>query len=350
MSSIRAHNLAIIAALSVGCQAGQAADDPSALARIVRADSQRIALPTNSPQLRSLTIEAVRPRAADSVRLPGRVVWNEDATVRVFSPFAGRVVTVVADIGHRVRAGDTLAVIASPDFGQAQADAHRAATDLALAERTATRAADLVEHGVAATKELDAADADVSRARAESQRANARLVQYGGDAAGIDQSFALRAPIGGVIVDRALSPGQEVRPDQMLANAPQLFAPLFVITDPSRLWVVVDASERDAGVIRAGTAIRVHSDALAARDFPATITVVGSAVDPNSRTVKARAVVPNPLGLLKAEMMVSVGLAGDGPPALQVPLGRRASRWSGPRRVRGGRAWKISASGGRGRR
>src|SRR2546427_9550270 len=72
-----------------------------------------------------------------------RSVWNEDVTVRIFSPFAGRVVNVAIDAGQPVRPGDVLATIASPDFGQAQADARRAATDLALAERTLARLADL---------------------------------------------------------------------------------------------------------------------------------------------------------------------------------------------------------------
>jgi cobalt-zinc-cadmium efflux system membrane fusion protein len=319
MLSYRSRGAAIALLLCLGCEAGHAADD-SSVGGNIRSDSLRVALPATSPQLKSLTIEAVRPEAPDSLRLPGRVVWNEDATVRVFSPFAGRVVRVVADVGRRVRKGDTLALISSPDFGQAQADARRAAADLAQAERAAVRAADLVEHGVAAKKDLEAAQGDVARARAEADRANARLAQYGADASAADQSFALRAPIGGVVVDRSLSPGQEVRPDQMLANAPQLFAPLFTITDPTRLWVLVDASERDAAELRSGLAVRVRSDALS-RDFPATITVVGSSVDPNTRTVKARAVVPNEGGLLKAEMMVSVGLANAGPSSLQVPDG-----------------------------
>jgi len=320
MLLFRSRSAALIALVSsLGCEAGHAASD-SSVGGGFRADSLHVALPATSPQLKSLTIAAVRPQATDSLRLPGRVVWNEDATVRVFSPFAGRVVRVIADVGRRVRKGDTLALISSPDFGQAQADARRAAADLAQAERAAARSADLVAHGVAAKKDLEAAQADVARARAESDRADARLVQYGADASAADQSFALRAPIGGVVVDRSLSPGQEVRPDQMLANAPQLFAPLFTITNPTRLWVLVDASERDAAALRQGSSVCVRSDALS-RDFPATITVVGSSVDPNTRTVKARAVVANEGGLLKAEMMVSVGLANAGPSSLEVPNG-----------------------------
>src|SRR5205807_6675935 len=118
--------------------------------------------------------------------------------------------------------------------GQAQADARRAATDLALAERTLARQVDLLQHGVVARKEVEQAEADVARARADHQRAKVRLELYGGDTALVDQLLPLETPLGGRIVDRSITPGQEVRPDQMLANAPQLVAPLFVVTDPSR--------------------------------------------------------------------------------------------------------------------
>src|SRR5262249_57565097 len=145
MLSFRSRSAAFVALLSLGCEAGHAASDAS-VGGDFRADSLHVALPATSPQLKSLTIAAVRPQATDSLRLPGRVVWNEDATVRVFSPFAGRVVRVVADVGRRVRAGDTLALISSPDFGRAQADARRAAAPLAHPARAPARSAALLAH------------------------------------------------------------------------------------------------------------------------------------------------------------------------------------------------------------
>ncbi len=312
--------LAATLLFAFACGTSQAADDGASDHGEARVDSERVTLPANSPQLKNLRIVPVEAATSDSVRIPGRVVWNEDATVRVFSPFAGRVAQVRSDIGRVVHAGDTLALISAPDFGQAQADAHRAQTDLTLAERAAARAADLFQHGVVARKDLESADADVARARAEAQRAQARLAQYGGDASSIDQTFALRAPIGGTIVDRSISTGQEVRPDQMLANAPQLFAPLFIVTDPRRLWILLDVPERDLAAVRPGTTIRIRTEALGDHAFEGSITLVSSGVDPNTRTVKARASVPNPMGLLKDEMMVSVQLPRVGVSPVQVPV------------------------------
>lgn len=307
-----------VALFASGCKRGEAASNDAE--SNVKVDSQSVTIPANDPQLKSLTIAQVSSAAPDSSRIPGRVVWNEDATVRVFSPFAGRVVKVFSDVGRTVRAGDTLALITAPDFGQAQADASRAAADLAQAERNATRQHDLFDHGVVARKDVESADGDLARAKAEAARADARVKQYGGSASSVDQVFALRAPVGGTIVDRAISTGQEVRPDQMLANAPQLFAPLFTITDPARLWVLLDLPERDVTTMRPGTSVALRPEALANRVYDGTITLVSNAVDPNTRTVKARANVANGDGLLKSEMMVAVTLQRDRTTSLAVPV------------------------------
>src|SRR5262249_21883955 len=210
---------------AIGCGRSAAGESAAPEARV---DGARLQLAANSPHIPALTTAPAVSDPASAISLNGRLTWDEDATVRVFSPFAGRVVRVLSDQGNRVATGDRLALIAAPDFGQAQADARRASTDLGLAERTLARQRDLLAHGVVAQKDVEGAEADMARARAEHERAIARLSSYSDETTSVDQSFALRAPLGGEIVERNITPGQEVRPDQMLANAPQLFAPLFV--------------------------------------------------------------------------------------------------------------------------
>ena len=182
--------------------------------------------------------------------------------MRVFSPVAGRVDTVLGVLGQPVTAGTPLARIASPDFGQAQADARRAAGDLQLAERSLNRVRELNAHGAAANKDVEAAEADHTRALSEEERAAARLALYGGSDQAIDQMYALKSPIAGVIVEKNINPGQEVRPDQILANAPQLFAPLFVISDPAKLWLQLDVTELQAPSLTPGQPLKVHSQAF----------------------------------------------------------------------------------------
>lgn len=284
--------------------------------------NDRVTLPDKSPALASLKAAPVQPGGQNRARLTGRVMWDDDITVRVFAPFAGRVEKMLADVSQHVNEGDTLALIASPDYAQAQADAGKATADTALAERNYERLKTLFDHGAAAEKDMQAAEADLARARAEKSRAENTLRMRAGPAAaeaGGENLFPLKAPVAGLIVERNINPGQEVRPDQMLANAPQFFAPLFVVSDPTRLWVMIDATERDLPGLHKGTAVTVHAPAYPERTFNGEVEWVADALDPATRRVRVRARVDNTGRELKAEMFVTVEFATAGPSVLEAP-------------------------------
>jgi cobalt-zinc-cadmium efflux system membrane fusion protein len=270
-------------------------------------------------QLESVVVEPVKAAQSITKNLSGRLVWNETCTVRVFSSVAGRVHKICADAGQLVKEGDTLATMFSVDFGQAQADASKAAADLKFAERTYSRAKDLFEHGAAARKDVEAAEDDLETKKAERARAFARLSLYGVGVGAVDGLFPLKAPLSGVLVEKNLNPGQEVRPDQMLANDARLVQPLFVISDPTRLSILLDVTDLDIETLRPGQEIKVHTRAFPDRIFVGKLEHIGDSLDPLTRTVKVRGSLDNPEGLLKAEMYVSADVVtGDGTTPLYV--------------------------------
>ncbi|PYM10085.1 MAG: efflux transporter periplasmic adaptor subunit, partial [Verrucomicrobia bacterium] len=283
-----------------------------------RVEGDKVILPEGSPQTGSLAICRVEVCEDSTIHLNGRLVWDDEATVRVFTPFAGRVTKICADIGQTVKQHDTLAMIASADFGQTQADARRAESDFRLAERTLARVRELYEHGAVPKKDLEAGEADFARAQSEKTRTAGRLSLYGGSTDTIDQVCPLKSPLDGVVVERNLNPGQEVRPDQMLANAPQFFSPLFVVTDPTRMWVLLDVSDKDLPHVRRDDRIRIHVQAFPDRVFDGRIEVISDYLDPTTRTDKVRASVDNSSRLLKAEMFVTVDVSGNRAPGADV--------------------------------
>jgi len=273
-----------------------------------RVNGDTVTLGEGSPQLAAFQTEAAKPAKPAALELNGRIAWDENATVRVYSAFGGRVSRIRAQLGDHVKRGDVLAELASPDYGQAEADEKTAASELRLAERTLARQKDLFDHGAAPRRELEAAEADLDRARAEQERALAKLSAYGGHGGAVDGSFPLRAPIDGEIVERNLTPGQEVRPDQMLAGTPALTAPLFTITDPTHLWVVLDVDEHDAQSLIPGQGCVIRPHLGGDRALPGKISTVSQFLDPATLTVKARALVDNPDRRLRAEMLVTVNV------------------------------------------
>ena len=272
-------------------------------------DGDSVVYPLNAPQRAALVAAAVEPQASAPLHFSGRLVWDEDVTVRIYSPVTGRVRSIEAKPGDEVAAGTPLARIDSPDMDQARADARKAEADYTLAARTLARDQDLFAHGALAQKEVEAAEDASASAEAERRRARAKLALYGAgpDA---DQSYALSTPLAGVVVEKNLNPGQEVRPDLILANVPQFTIAPFVVTDPHRLWILLDATELDIAALKSNQAIRVTSRAYPGRVFAGHIDLIGAALDPATRTLKVRGEVENPDLLLKAEMYAEVEVDG----------------------------------------
>lgn len=274
----------------------EAPHKPPAPLPIVQGQQLRFA--AGHPQLALLgTTEA---KAAQSIilELPARLVWNEERTQRIYPAFAGRVLTLNADIGQSVSAGQVLATLASPEFGAAQADTAKALADAQVAERALARHQTLFEADVISRKELDATEADAMRARAELARAQARTRMYG-SVNGVNQQLGLAATVKGVVVERNLSAGQEVRPDQ---GGPGNQA-LFVVSDPSVLWVQIDAREADTASLKPGTQVSLTLPNFPGQTFEAKITATGDFIDSNTRAIKVRATINNPQRMLKAEML-----------------------------------------------
>jgi cobalt-zinc-cadmium efflux system membrane fusion protein len=259
---------------------------------------EQLRFPAGHPQIALLGTAAAKPAESITIELPARLVWNEERTQRIYPAFAGRVMSLSADIGQSVNAGQVLATLASPEFGAAQADTAKAMADAQVADRALARHQTLFEADVISRKELDSTEAEALRARAELARAQARTRMYG-SAQNVNQQLGLAATVKGVVVERNLSAGQEVRPDQGGPGNPALF----VVSDPSVLWVQIDAREADIASLQPGTKISLTLPNYPDQSFEAKIAATGDFIDSNTRAIKVRAVVDNAKRLLKAEML-----------------------------------------------
>lgn len=275
---------------------------------------QTITYPASVKVLPGIVGQPVQSGGDRMLNMPGRLVWNEDRTVRVATPFAGRVMEILVQPGATVKAGQPLAMLTSPDYGVAQADARKAAADSAVAAKSLARQRELYQAGIVAQKDLEQAQADSARAAADLARTQAALRMYGaGNGDAVNQRFALRSPIDGLVVERNINPGMEVRPDQ------QPTAPLFLITDPSTLWAQLDAAEADLGLFKPGIDVKLSSAAYPGETFTGTVVKIADYVDPASRSVKVRLAVPNADRRLKAEMFVTARVKAASFQGISVP-------------------------------
>lgn len=301
----------ILAALSAGFAlavaawfwshyAGGGGEPKPQAASPAQSNSRELRFATDSPQLSFIKVEEVETLPEPLLDpLIARVAYDENHTARVSSPITGRVTRILVQPGDRVVAGQTLVLLDAPDFASAGADVAKSRADLQLKQKAHARAGELFNAEVIARKEFEAAESDLRQSEAEHNRARMRMRNLEPNSSeATDGRYALRAPIAGIVAERTVNPGSEVRPD-----APN---PLFVITDPAHLWVIVDLPERNMGALRPGQGVDVEVDAYPGQRFPARVAAIGEVLDPATRRVQVRCVLDNPRRLLKPEMYARV--------------------------------------------
>jgi len=270
------------------------------------------------PHVETMLVEFASSR--QGLTLSGKVAYGEDRYSRISSPLQGRVVEVRAHLGDRVKAGDILLVVDSPDIAQSYSEYVKEDSDLQYATRAHELAKDLYENKAMALKDLKQAENELIKARAEFRRAKERLLSLRVSAEELDKPFEqqkitsrfeMKSPLTGIVVERAVTPGQSVTGDSDHV--------LFTIANLDVLQVVADVYEHDLALVREGQSAMVKVEAYP-DEFPAKVTAVGDIVDPASRTIKVRAQVDNKSHKLKPEMFARLQLdVSDAAQFLTVP-------------------------------
>lgn len=285
----------------------------------IRGASKSGASTEAGPRIETEVVELNASR--QELSLSGKIAYGEDKYSRISSPLQGRVVEVGARLGGRVKAGDVLLVIDSPEIAQAYSEYVKEVSDLQYATRAYELAKDLYETRALALKDLKQAENELVKARAEFRRAKERLLSLKVsphelnkplDQQRITSRFEMRSPLSGIVVERTVTPGQSVSGDSDHV--------LFTVADLDVLQVVADVYEHDLALVREGQSAVVKVEAYPDVEFPATVTVVGDMVDPATRTIKVRARVANESHKLKPEMFARLQLnISDSGQILTVP-------------------------------
>jgi cobalt-zinc-cadmium efflux system membrane fusion protein len=266
----------------------------------------------------NLDVKAVTDQdVGGAVVTSGKVTFDDLRVSHVFSPVTGRVVRIDAQPGQRVKKGASLAVIESPDVGNAFSDLAKAHADLEAAERDFKRQKELFDAHAASQKDYEQSLDNYQKAKAELSRAQkkAALLSRGGGADSVTQEYTLRAPIDGEVVTRNLSPGMEVVGQYSQGNAVELFT----VGELDHVWVLADVFEMDIGRIKKGARAIVRVVTYPNRIFEGVVDYVSGQLDPNTRTAKVRCTIPNPDRDLKPEMYATVSISVAERRALAIP-------------------------------
>lgn len=267
---------------------------------------REITLPAAS--LAALTLETVEVQEAPVgaiQQFPGRVVPMPDQEAMVTSLLEGRIESVLAGEGDRVRQGQAVAVVTGPELGDLIAELRHARAELERQQR-------LSERGVGIRKNLIEAQTAYAAARQHLRALGLSAEEIEALATGAHDADGvhLRAPISGVVLKRTATLGGPVAPGQVL----------FYMADLTPIWVEADVYERDLPLLSEGMEVQVRAVSADGRAYRGTIRQILPRVDQERRVATVRIQLPNDRNALKPGMYTSVDVAAVGgvQPALPV--------------------------------
>jgi cobalt-zinc-cadmium efflux system membrane fusion protein len=234
----------------------------------------------------------------NAVQLPGEVRFDEDRTAHIVPRLPGIADSVHAALGQKVRKGQVLAVISSPELAELRSTLNAAMTRLELARTTYEREKKLFEDKISAQQDYQQAQQAYQEAKIAANNAQSKLSALGvvpGN--GALNRYELRAPFDGIIVEKHISLGEAVKEDTNV----------FLLSDLSRVWVDLVVSPKDLGTVRVGETATVKA---AATDLTATgkVSYVGALVGEQTRSATARIELVNPSLAWRPGLFVNVSL------------------------------------------
>jgi cobalt-zinc-cadmium efflux system membrane fusion protein len=256
-----------------------------------------------------------------TVDLPGELAADPDRSARLTARVPGRVVDVKAKEGDRVKAGQTIAVLESPELARASAALDAANARARVARLNAERLRSLEAKSLASGQEVAAAAAESAALDAEVAAARLTLTAFGlgpdgpnGSARGETARVLIRTPIAGFVLSRDAVAGQTVQPEHVLA----------VVGDLDRVYFLGRLFEKDLARVKVGATAEVRLNAYPNEVFEGKVETIGRQIDPAARTVTARVVVANQGDLVKVGLFGTARVVtGDGEPRTKhvvVPL------------------------------
>jgi len=273
-------------------------------------------------QLQKITFfTAARGTYRRTVDTTGVVDFDNDQASPVLAPFSGPVSRLLVQPGDKVKKGEALAAVVSPDFATAVSTYRKTLVTAQNARRLADLDKDLLVHQGVSAREEEQAQTDAAGAEADRDAALQSLqslnvapqvisdTQQGKPTARVEG--LIRSPIAGTVVERLINPGQLLQAST--TNC-------FTIADLSRVWVMAHIFDSDLASVRVGDPADV-STGLSSQTRSGVVENIAAEVDPNTRSVAVRVVVNNPGEFLKRQMYVQVHIRDSRPSnGLMVPV------------------------------
>jgi len=263
--------------------------------------------------IRMITIDTVkRCNINNELKLSGEVSFDENKLVKVYPFSSGQIIQVKVSLGDRVRTGQILAVIKSADIAGNYSDLRAADAEIAITKRQMENAEALFKNGISSQREYEEAKQNYEKALSAANKIREQLHINGAGRTDASGNYVIVAPRSGYVLEKKISTGAFIRSD----NADNLFS----IGDIGDVWVWANVYESDIAKVKEGYTAKVTTLSYPDIVFTGRVDKVSQVLDPQSKVMKVRIVLPNTTQSLKPEMFANVSIENkEGQPALCIP-------------------------------
>jgi cobalt-zinc-cadmium efflux system membrane fusion protein len=258
----------------------------------------------------NVVIEKVGPaRMKHVVELPATIALNADRTAHVVPRVAGVVAEVRKNLGDRVVRGEVIAVLSSGDVATAKEAYIESIHRLELARISAEREEALFRKKISPEEDYLVRKHALEEARLTYQASSQRLAALGipgdeirrlGTGRGNLATYVIRSPLTGVVIGKNVTVGEAVEPT----------VNIFTVADLSTVWTDITVPPSQIAAVRTGQKVVVRWDDQDLQ-VPGTVTYVDSLVGEQTRSARARVIIPNPDGSWRPGLFVKVQLTQD---------------------------------------
>jgi cobalt-zinc-cadmium efflux system membrane fusion protein len=306
---------ALGASLATGCKPHGA--EPEASAAAATGNPGDVTLEAAKMTAAGIVVQPVDEQPVeDTIVTSGTVTFDDLKVAHIYSPVNGKVTQIFAQLGARVKSGEKLAAIQSPDIGQAVSDVHKADADYVAAKHDYERQIDLYKKHAAAQKDVEQAEDRMRQAKAELERAQAKAnLLRAGSVDTVTQTYTLASPIDGEVLMRAVNPGVEVAGQYSSGSAVELFT----VGEIDHVWAMGDVYEVDIPRVKKDSPVSLKVVAFKDKVFRGKVEWIQHVLDPVTRTAKVRFSFDNPNNELLPQMYGTVYIKVDQRKALAIP-------------------------------
>ncbi|MBL8989833.1 MAG: efflux RND transporter periplasmic adaptor subunit [Gemmatimonadetes bacterium] len=301
----------LLASSIAACRGDNSGED--APPEAVAPGPQRVELTADQMTSAGIAVAVIEERPlTDQFEATAEIEAAPNRFAQVGARVVGRVLTVAVAEGDKVAAGQPLAVIDSPELGQATGDYLAAVTTANVAREIADRERALFDRRISSEREWRLAEAEAVRTRAAKEAAENRLHAFGLSDAELQKlqverhfssEVSVRSPLSGVVSSRTAAIGRIVQPGDGL----------FEVVDLAEVAIAIDVYEQSLTRVKPGQQVEVRTVATGSALFRGHVSSVGAVIERQSRTVKVRVVLHNPDRILRPGMFATVRVLGSGP-------------------------------------